>query len=321
MRDIDIYNMPKVDLHVHLSGCFQQSELWQLAQKHRPEMGQNQFNKIFDFHNFEGFSFAWKFKNSLIKTYDDFSFLMDGVVDHIKKDNIVYWEPAIALFELKSLDPAQLLDIAATKLDNSGIHYSFIMDLIRGDGKDEIQKQYNFYHSHAKDYKIRGVGLAGNEAKHGLPLELAPIFQQAKADGYGISIHAGETINNNNISQAIEVFGADRIGHALHSLYSSEDSVKKIVRDNIHLEFILSAQMRWGKDERQAMLSIDEYLKADVLNRMYDVDIPILDFSINSDDPGMFGRSLSEVFSQMNSQIHCKEKDFKLMMNMANDAS
>jgi hypothetical protein len=126
-----------------------------LAQKYNKNLTRDQFNKIFDFHTFAEFSTAWKLKNSLIKTYDDFSFLMDGFVNYLKQENIVYIEPAIALFEFPHLDPAKLLDIAYNKLKNSGREFSFIMDLIRGDGKEQMGKQYTFYSALAKDYNIR----------------------------------------------------------------------------------------------------------------------------------------------------------------------
>jgi adenosine deaminase len=61
---------------------------------------------------------------------------------------------------------------------------------------------------------VVAVDLAGAE-----PLGFAPVytpfFKQAKAMGYRITIHAGETGHSQNVIDAIELLGAERIGHAV----------------------------------------------------------------------------------------------------------
>jgi adenosine deaminase len=317
MKSYDyLKNMPKVELHTHLLGCFAISDLWVLAQKYYPSMTKGYFDKIFDFHNFSEFSVAWKFKNSFIKTYADFSFLMDGVVNYAKQENIIYWEPAIALFELAPLDPAKLLDLAYNKLKTSGIEFSFIMDLIRGDGKKQLNHQYNFYNNLSKNYNIRGVGLAGNEEKHGLKTELASIFEKAKSDGYGVTIHAGETGPSANIKTGIETFGADRIGHANYiNLYVGRDLGDMIIQNKVHLEFMPKTFTRFGGYGSNSVL---DYLRADTLNRAHGAEIPIFyNFSINSDDHGMFNESLTNIIDS----IGCNNHEHRWLMRMANDAS
>ena len=203
-----IKQMPKVDLHLHLLGSFRLSDLWTLCNKYHPEITKEEFENKMSFKDFAGFSAAWKFKNSLIRTLDDFSFLVKGFIQALKDDNVIYVEPAIALFEfenrehlnLPNLNHLDLLKIAYNELKASGIEFSFIMDLIRGDGYKELESQYEFYKSVAQKYQIRGVGLAGNEGKHGLSDDLIPLFSQAKKDGFGITIHAGEELSHSNIT-------------------------------------------------------------------------------------------------------------------------
>jgi adenosine deaminase len=340
--------MAKIDLHVHLNGCFTYSDLWRLAQKY--DLSLEHFEKIFSFHTFPEFSEAWKLKNSLVRTYADFSFLIDGVVDYLKKEHIIYREPAIALFEFPPLDPAKLLDIVTKKLNASGIHYSFIMDLIRGDGAKKLTEQYNFYNSLAKHYPIRGVGLAGNEEKHGLSKDLIPIFAKAKEDGYGTTIHAGEMGQLTNIESAINDFHVDRIGHANQlNLNIGPSLAEEIIRGGQHLEFQPSSFAKRNKyqsiykfkkhfpteklkqlqDEGLNMNKvfnvsskvkgeIQDYLRADLLNRMYDAEIPLYNsFSVGSDDPGMFRISLSEILDH----LYITNKELKELMLMANGAS
>ena len=308
--------MPKIDLHLHLLGGFSLQSLWHLSQKYQPNLDKKAFDQIFDFNNFEGFQKAWKFKNSLIKTNNDFSFLMDDFVKHLKKENIIYAEPAIALFELAPLKPKDLLDISFNKLKSSGIEFSFIMDLIRGDGLKEMTRQYEFYKQYAQSHQIRGVGLAGNEARHGLNSELAPLFKRAKQECFGITIHAGEKKggDKNIILRAINEFGADRIGHAKHHLLHNKELGK-----NIHLELIPSAQSRWKADSQQYQeigKEVSDYLNAEIYERMFGIDnLPQYSVNINSDDHGMYQTSLTEVMEKTATRI--SPNNWKTMNIMA----
>ncbi|MDR0606996.1 MAG: hypothetical protein LBG52_01290 [Candidatus Peribacteria bacterium] len=186
----NILEMTKVELHTHLLGSFNLEDLWELCKKYNKDTIYPEFIAHFgNYHNFDDFSKTRKYKNKLIHSYEDFSFLMDGYIQYLKKQHIVYVEPAIAMFELPPLKPERLIEIAHNKLKEGGIQFSFIMDLIRGDGPKELKKRYDFYHELSPEYNIRGVGLAGNERKYGLNPNLIPIFDEAKTDGYGISIH------------------------------------------------------------------------------------------------------------------------------------
>lgn len=295
----DIKKIPKVDLHLHLLGSFRRADLWDLCKKYYPEMTYEEFKHIMSFNTFDEFSYAWKFKNTLVQTYDDFLFLMKGFIASLKENNIVYVEPAIALFELAPLDPIKLLDIAYNELKKSDIEFSFIMDLIRGDGYEELSRQYQIYKSVSEKYQIRGVGLAGNEQKHGLDNSLIPIFKQAKKDGFGITIHAGEHGDLLNIEKAITQFGADRIGHA--NYLDSNGKLSRLISDNkIFLEFIPSSIESFHSNGLQH-LSTDIYkqLFSEQLNDYYGENISNFHFNINSDDAGMYDSTLSDVIEKI----------------------
>ncbi len=320
----EIEQIPKVDLHLHLLGSFRRADLWKLCQKYNPEISFEEFEKIMSFKSFDEFSAAWKFKNSLIKTYEDFSFLIAGFVKSLKQQNIIYVEPAIALFELKPLDPIKLLDIAYNELKRSGIEFSFIMDLIRGDGYAELARQYEIYRSVADKYQIRGVGLAGNETKHGLSDELIPIFKQANKDGFGITIHASEHGNLDNLEKAITKFNANRIGHANYLNLADDKLIKLLKEHKTFLEFVppsISSFHELG--EQDIGTEIYTYLRADVLNGIYgDLELPEnLIFNINSDDMGMYNQTLSEIIEKIDIRAHLKSLDLMIIADNTIDAS
>ncbi|XQU09614.1 hypothetical protein P4544_07925 [Halomonas sp. LY9] len=61
--------------------------------------------------------------------------------------------------------------------------------------------------------EVIGLDLAGDEEMP-YSAELPSLFRQAKEKfGLGVTIHAGETGRAENVRSAVDLFGADRIGH------------------------------------------------------------------------------------------------------------
>ena len=89
----------------------------------------------------------------------------------------------------------------------------------------------------AKRYMSRGVvgvDIAGNELR---PLDQRHIdgFQQARGLGLHITVHAGESGPASNVRQAIEVLGAERIGHGYHVV--DDEEVYQFARERgVHFE-------------------------------------------------------------------------------------
>lgn len=68
---------------------------------------------------------------------------------------------------------------------------------------------------------VVGLDLAGNEAEFSAE-PFARIFEQAKASGLRLCMHAGEWGPASNVRQAIEMFNADRIGHGVRVMEDPE---------------------------------------------------------------------------------------------------
>ena len=118
---------------------------------------------------------------------------------------------------------------------------------------------------------IVALDMAGREPDHpALPFK--PVFERAKAEGLGITIHAGEWSGPLNVREAILEMGADRIGHGVRAV---EDSrvVQLIVERQIPLEVCPTSNLHTGvvaRLEHHPLIDLS-YLK-----------VPT---TINTDDP------------------------------------
>ena len=81
---------------------------------------------------------------------------------------------------------------------------------------------------------VVGVDIAGDEL---LPLDPRHIagFQAARELGLHVTVHAAESGPASNVQQAVEVLGAERIGHGYHVL--DDPAVYQLAKDKkLHFE-------------------------------------------------------------------------------------
>ncbi|MCL5429810.1 MAG: adenosine deaminase [Chloroflexi bacterium] len=121
------------------------------------------------------------------------------------------------------------------------------------------------------DQGVVGFDLAGDEAGYPASLHRGAV-ETAREMGLGITVHAGEAAGAENVRYAVEVLGAQRIGHGVRSIESRVvmDLLKKC---QILLEICPTSNVHTG-----TVPSIEEH----PLKTLYDYGIPI---SINDDDP------------------------------------
>jgi adenosine deaminase len=121
-----------------------------------------------------------------------------------------------------------------------------------------------------------GLDLAGNEAVSARPF--VSLFKKLKLP---VTIHAGEAGGPENVREAIEIFGARRIGHGVRVLENPR-VVDLARRLRVHFEVCLTSEIQTG-----AALSWKRHPGLRILQEA-------LPMSLNTDDPSICGTSLSE---------------------------
>lgn len=130
-----------------------------------------------------------------------------------------------------------------------------------------------------------GLDIADNE--EGFDSKpFAPLFARAKAAGLGITVHSGEADHPKSpswVMDAIEVLGADRIGHGVQ-IYRDE-KVMQAVRDRgIVLELCPTSNMLTNAIPDLAKHPLKRFFNYGILT------------TINTDDPGIFNTNLNREY-------------------------
>jgi len=128
---------------------------------------------------------------------------------------------------------------------------------------------------------IVGFDISGDEEKY--PNKLFVEFaEKVKGANFKLTVHAGETGNVRSVWEAIELLGADRIGHGIGAV-KDPILVKKLAEQRLPLEICPTSNWFLGCVPSLEVHPIREFMDQGVL------------VTVNTDDPVMFGNTtLSE---------------------------
>lgn len=302
-----VHSLPKVELHLHLEGSVQPETLRELSRHKsllRREVGNwvsERRRQSFRYGNFQSFLKAFGVVTLLLKTPEDYALVTTRLMEWLKTQNVKYAEvifsAGVVLWKKQSVEAVfEAISAAASEAEaRLGVRIRWIMDAIRHFGVEHVREVLGW----AIRYRERGVvafGIGGDEERG--PAELfTDIYREAREAGLRLTAHAGEAVGPESIRKAVELLGAERIGHGLTAI--QDPSVMALLRERrIPLEVCPTSNVATGLIARFEDHPLPRFLDGGLV------------VTLNSDDPAMFGTSLeneflqtAEVFSLARSQI------------------
>jgi aminodeoxyfutalosine deaminase len=162
-----------------------------------------------------------------------------------------------------------------------GIVLRWIYDIPGELGLPAADATLGYVLHHAPDSLI-ALGLGGPEI--GVPRpQFQPHFDAARAAGYHSLPHAGETTGPQTVWDALQVLGAERIGHGTSAAQDPE-LLAHLAATGIPLEVCPSSNIA-----TRAVATLEEH----PLRAFRDAGVVV---TINSDDPPMFGTTLNREY-------------------------
>jgi adenosine deaminase len=301
--------IPKIENHLHLEGAIPLKTLWELIKKYGGDKSVNDYNQFknrFLYRDFNHFIETWSWKNQFIREYEDFTFISEAVSNDLVEQNIKYAEIFISpsLFK-KRLETQKIVEAIAMGITkNSEIEIKLIVDLVRDYGQEkEMKTLYEIYE--VKNHGIIGIGIGGTE--HQYPPELfKDLYEQARNFGFYTTAHAGEAAGPESIWGAIQELKVDRIGHGTRAMEDNE-LMEYLSLNKIPIELCPISNLR-----TRVINSMEEH----PVKNYIDMGIPI---SINTDDPKMFGNSLTEEYNTLKKTFDFSNEDiYNIIINSIN---
>jgi adenosine deaminase len=289
----DLHAIPKVQLHCHLEGTIAPQTFRDLARKHDVDLGARATRDdahLFDFADFRAFLLLFRDVSATLREPDDFARIAREYALDARAHTVRYAElfisPSVWTFFQPELDVRATVAAIRAAFDDvrrhdEGPEIALICDVTRNFGAERALATARLAAS-LRDYGVIGIGLGGDEANFP-PALFADVFSFACAEGLHLVAHAGEAAGAASVRDAVEILGAQRIGHGVRAL---EDPavVELLVARGIALEVCPTSNFRTGAAAR------------DLPHPLVALDAAGVRCAIDSDDPSLFGTTLSQEY-------------------------
>jgi adenosine deaminase/aminodeoxyfutalosine deaminase len=281
-----IVGLPKAELHLHLEGSIAPSTLLELRTRHGKSSTLAQIEQLYRYENFTGFLMAFKTVTDDLQTPEDFELITYRLMEKLKAENVLHAEVyvSVGVCLWRKQDFTAIFDGMERGRQRGerdfGVSLLWIFDAVRQFGADKAQRVAELavrYHGPS----VVGFGIGGDELK--APPELfRDVYAYAAEQGLRLTAHAGESAGPGSIWGALNL-RAERIGHGF-TAWQDPELVEELSRRQVPVEICLTSNLRTG-----CCSSIAEH----PVRHYFDQGIMI---TLNSDDPAMFGTSLSREY-------------------------
>jgi adenosine deaminase len=285
-----LQSLPKVELHVHLEGTISPETLVELDRRHGHPQQLTSAGVAacwYRYADFPGFIDAFTRISDQILTADDLGFVVEQYGADLARQGVRYAEvhynaePHLRRKGIPLRSGLQAMNVARQHvLDAHGVEMRWIVDGVRDAaiGPVSVDIAIDWIVDAGPDSGIVALGLGGNEIEHPAR-KFARSFQRAHDLGINVVAHAGEAMGPASIRETLDYLNPARIGHGVRA--GEDPDLLEILADRgIPLEVCPSSNVRTGVLPSYEAVPLRAFRESGVR------------FSINSDDPPMFGTDL-----------------------------
>lgn len=288
--------LPKIELHRHLEGSLRLNTLADIAREHQldlPGYAVEDFRHLVqmvpeDEPNANVFISKFFTLRNFYQSPEIIDRITYETVADAAAENIVYMElrfTPIALAREKEYAMSDAADWVIKAVDRAqadfGIDVRLIVSMNRHESVELGEEMVDIAIANM-DRGVVAIDLAGSENKFpGRPFE--HVFAKAREAGLSITSHAGEWAGPESVLEAINVLGAQRLGHGVR-IVEDLDAVKLAQDRDITFEVCLSSNILSGVVD-----SLDNHPFRD----LYAMGLRT---TLNTDDPSVQGVNLTDEF-------------------------
>ncbi|GAA1689100.1 adenosine deaminase [Fodinicola feengrottensis] len=286
-----IAGLPKVELHVHHVGSASPRAVSALAARHEGTTAvpadPAALADYFTFSDFAHFIEVYQSVVALIRTTEDLHLLTYEVARDLAAQQVRYVELQVTpythfLAGIATQDLCAVIeDVRAIAAREFGVQMRWIFDIPGEYGIPSADVTLAAALGQRPD-GLLGFGLGGPEIGHPRGT-FQSYFDQAIAAGLHSVPHAGESTGPQTIWDALTLLRAERIGHGTHCMEDPK-LVEHLAERQIPLEVSPTSNVCTRVVESYAQHPLPRMVEAGLL------------VTINSDDPPMFGTTLTHEY-------------------------
>jgi len=289
--------LPKAELHVHLEGAIEPATVVVLAKNYGDALDEAAVAARYATRDFAAFIEAYKWVTSYLRVPADYALVASRLAEQLLSQSVVYAEVtlSVGVMLLRKQDVAanfRAIRDAVAPSESRGLRVQWIFDAVRQFGAAAARDVAEC----AVELRSEGVvafGMGGDELSRPAA-EFSEVYGYAAAHGLHRLVHAGEIGGPGSVRDAVNILGAERIGHGIAA--AADPQLMALLAERaIALEICPTSNLRTGALVRH-LGRADATLADHPLPRLLRAGVPI---SLSTDDPAMFDTNLAAEFSAL----------------------
>jgi aminodeoxyfutalosine deaminase len=288
--------LPKAEIHLHLEGSIRPETAVELAARHDVEITPEAVAARYNYSNFAGFIEAFKWVTSFLRDPDDYRLITQRLADELIRQNVVYAEITIStgvmLRRMQNVEANfEAIRETALSVPFRRLRTAWIFDAARQWGPDAAMEVARWAAKLQKSGVI-AFGMGGDELAFPA-VNFRPAFDYARSEGLRVVCHAGEIGGPESVREAVEILGAERIGHGI-AVMNDPALAESFANRKVVLENCLTSNLCTGALAKQTGKS-GATLADHPLPKFLERGLAV---TLSTDDPGMFHTDLLTEYSK-----------------------
>lgn len=302
------YNkMPKIDLHCHLDGSLRAETVLDIIKKNKLELTQSledvrkQLTAPLTCSSLDEYLRCFDLPIAVMQTKEDLERVSFELMEDAAMENIKYIEIRFAPQQhtKQGLTTKEIIQSVLGGMRRAEKMYdikgNYILSCMRHLSAESAMKIVE----EGKQFIGQGVvavDLCGGEVA-GFCHKFIEPMKKAREYGYRITIHAGETGIGENVTDAIELLGAERIGHGVF-ITNSREAYNLVKERKIPLEICPTSNV-----QTKAVKNYGEHPIYD----FYNDEIMV---TLNTDNRTVSDTTMTEECIQIEKAFHLKKEEY-----------
>ena len=311
---LDLYALPKAELHLHIEGTFEPELIFAMAERNRvtlPYPSVEALRKAYEFTDLQSFLDLYYAAMAVLRTERDFSELAEAYFARAAVQGVVHAEIFFdpQAHTARGIAFETVIDglwAAARESERRhGITSKLIMCFLRDQSAESAMATLDAALPYGE--RIVAVGLDSAEVGHP-PAKFRYVFERALAHGWKTVAHAGEEGPPAYVWEALDVLRVSRVDHGVRSL---EDPalVERLRAERMPLTVCPLSNVK---------LRVFDTMRDHTLPRMLAEGLVA---TVNSDDPAYFGGYAGDNFAAVAGALALTPDDLVALARNSFEAS
>ncbi|MGB6129661.1 MAG: adenosine deaminase [Psychrilyobacter sp.] len=299
--------MPKIDLHCHLDGSLRAETVLDIIKKNKLELTQNLedikewLTAPLSCASLDEYLRSFDLPIAIMQSKEDLERVSFELMEDAALENIKYIEVRFAPQQHmeNGLTTKEIIESvlrgmrrAEKKYDIKGNYILSCMRHLSAESAMKIVEEGRMFIGKG----VEAVDLCGGEVA-GFCHKFIDPMKKAKEYGYRITIHAGETGIGQNVVDAIELLGAERIGHGVF-ITNSEKAYNLVKERKIPLEICPTSNV-----QTKAVKNYEEH-------PIYDFHNDEIVVTLNTDNRTVSNTTMTEEYVQIEKSFKLKKSEY-----------